>query len=164
MDRPALMAIVLALLVVLLALMVLGWSARRKRQAAVAAPSAVPESVGELVFTGTGRYVATTVAGDPLDRIAVRGLGFRGGVTLTVTTLGMIVALVGRDEFWIPAAEIRDQRRATWTIDRVVETDGLQLIQWNLGGQIVESYFRFDSPTALEHAVEQLIDREEAAS
>ena len=158
------MAIVLALLLVLLALMVLGWRARRNRQRAVASPLTVPESVGEVVFTGLGRYVATTVAGDPLDRVAVRGLGFRGSVTLTVTTLGIIVALVGRDEFWIPASEIRDQRRATWTIDRVVETDGLQLIQWNLGGQIVDSYFRFDSPTALEHAVEQLVDQEGAAS
>jgi hypothetical protein len=103
-----------------------------------------------------GKYVATTVHDDPLERIAVHGLGFRGPVTLTVTAEGLLARITGANDVWIPRESVRDVRRATWTIDRVVEPDGLQLVSWQLGDRIVDSYFRMDAPTECGAAIQTL--------
>jgi hypothetical protein len=152
MDRPLLMAIVLGILVVLLALMYLGWRARRKRQGGVASPAAVPSAPGATIGEFAGKYVATTEHGKPLERIAVHGLGFRGEATVTVTESGLVVRIEGADEFWIAAADVHSVTRATWTIDRVVERDGLHLVEWALGDALVDSYFRMLDPKAFEAA------------
>ncbi len=162
MDRSVSVLIVLGILAALLGLMAIGWRARKARQRDVIAPLAVPHDV-EAIVTAAGKYVATTVAGDPVDRIAVHGLGFRGTATVVVAEDGLVVQLKGRDEFWIPASDLLDIRRATWTIDRVVEPDGLTLIEWMLGTQSVDSYFRLDIPAAFEQAARTLITTDRQA-
>lgn len=159
MDRPQLMVIVLAILVVLLILMYTGWRARKRRQAGVAAPLAAPDDLGAAIGTFDGKYVATTAAGKPLERIAVHGLGFRSDASLTLTDTGVLVQRPGSDDVWIPRADVIDRRTATWTIDRVVEHDGLELLEWNLGGTPVDSYFRLAEPTAFETAFVQLLPK-----
>ena len=163
MDRPQLMAIVIGILVLLLVLMYTGWRARQRRQKDVGTPLAVPADLGAAVGTFDGKYVATTAAGAPLDRIAVRGLGFRSSASLTVAEHGVLVQRPGSDDLWIPRADIVDRRTATWTIDRVVEHDGLELLEWNLGGKPVDSYFRLAEPVAFERAIEQLLPKRAAA-
>jgi hypothetical protein len=153
------MAIVIAFGVLLLALMLFGWRARRRRQAGVAAPHAAPAELGRSLGTFEGKYVATTSAGEPLDRIAVHNLGFRGAASLTVTESGLLVQRPGSDDAWIPKAELRGWRRATWTIDRVVEPDGLHLVEWALGEKPVDSYFRMATPAAFESALDALLER-----
>lgn len=162
MNRPELMAIVIALLFALLALMALGWRARQRRQAGVAKPGVAPSDLGTPLGTFVGKYVATTIAGDPLDRVAVHGLGFRGNTSVTVAQKGVLVHIDGTDDKWIPAADLRDLRKATWTIDRVVEQDGLELLEWSLGDKLVDSYFRFDDWVDFEFAVDSLIERKAA--
>ncbi len=162
MTRPELMAIVIAFLFLLLALMALGWRARQRRQASVAAPAATPAELGAPLGTFVGKYVATTTAGDPLDRIAVHGLGFRGHTSVTVAENGVLVHIAGTDDKWIPAADLRAHRKATWTIDRVVEQDGLELVEWTLGDRIVDSYFRFDDRMDFEFALDALLERKVA--
>jgi len=163
MNRPELMAITIVFLVLLLVLMYLGWRGRQRRQKNVARPLTPPVRLGAAVGTFGGRYVATTTAGDPLDRIAVNGLGFRSVASLTVTESGMLVQRPGNDDLWIPRANVRDRRTATWTIDRVVEPDGLELVEWTLGEASVDSYFRLDEPLAFEKAFAQLLPRTAAA-
>jgi hypothetical protein len=162
MNRPELLAIVIVFMVFVLLLMVLGWRARKRRQATVATPSAAPAELGVSLGTFAGKYVATTSAGDPLDRIAVHGLGFRGNTSVTVAENGVLVHIDGTDDKWIPAADLRAHRKATWTIDRVVEQDGLELLEWNLGDKLVESYFRFDDWMDFEFAVDKLIEKKAA--
>ena len=159
MDRPELMAIVIAFLLLLLALMVVGWQARKRRQSGVAKPAAPPEERGAVLGTFDGKYVATTAVGNKLDRIAVHGLGFRGFAAVEVTESGVLVQIDGADDFWIPRADLRAHSKATWTIDRVVEQDGLELLEWSLGDRLVESYFRFDDWMDFEFAVDSLIER-----
>ena len=159
MDRSVLMAIVVVFAVLLLALMVLGWRARRRRQAGVAAPRPVPAETGRSLGTFPGRYVATTVADAPLDRIVVHGLAFRGSAELTVTDAGLLLRRAGAADLWIPRSELRHWRRATWTIDRVVEKDGLDLVAWTLGDRPVDSYFRMADPAGLETALDELLER-----
>lgn len=89
------MAIVVAFMLVLLGLLAVGWYARRRRQSAMATPATVPSDPGTFVGQFAGKYVATTVSGDPFDRIAVHGLGFRGSVEVTVTVAGLVVRIAG---------------------------------------------------------------------
>lgn len=163
MDRPQLMAIVIGVLVLLLVLMYLGWRARQRRQKNVAAPLQAPADLGAQLGSFDGKYVATTAAGSPLDRIAVHGLGFRSSATLVVTDAGLLVRRPGSDDLWIPRADVLDRRTATWTIDRVVEHDGLELVAWSLGGTPVDSYFRLLEPLEFEKAFQHLIPKEVAA-
>ena len=162
MDRTLLIVVPIVLIVALPALMYLGWRARRRRQQNVATPLPVPADLGAALGTFDGKYVATTAAGNPLDRIAVHGLGFRSSASLTVTDTGLLVQRPGSDDVWIPRADVLDRRTATWTIDRVVEHDGLELLQWNLGGTPVDSYFRFAEPAAFETAFAQLLPKQAA--
>lgn len=157
MDRALLMALVVALMLVLLGLMFWGWRARKKRQQAVSVPLAAPSDLGEHLGDFAGKYVATTASGDPYDRIAVHGLGFRSNVTVAVYSSGLLLQLPGTPETFIPARHIRSARRETWTIDRVVERDGLHLIEWTLGDRVVDSYVRVNDPTGFETALEPLV-------
>ncbi|MEP6481173.1 MAG: hypothetical protein ABJA94_04110 [Rhodoglobus sp.] len=162
MTRPELMAVVIVFLVLLLVLMVLGWRARARRQAGVVRPEAAPADLGVALGTFVGKYVATTSSGDPLDRIAVHGLGFRGNTAVTVADSGVLVQIDGTTDKWIPAADLRELRKATWTIDRVVEQDGLELLEWSLGDRLVDSYFRFDDWIDFELAISTLLERKAA--
>lgn len=164
MDRPVLMAIVIVFLIAMLALLALGWRSRKRRQRDLAAPQTPPTELGSAVGTFAGKYVATTASGEPYDRIAVHGLGFRGAATLTVTSTGLLVQRPGEMDFWVAAGELRGIRRATWTIDRVVEADGLQLIEFDLGDRVVDGYFRMDEPEAFENALAPLIATERQAT
>ncbi len=155
-DRTILQATVVMFLALLLLLMVLGWMARRRRQRDIVPLQQAPADLGTVLTTLDGKYVATTASGDPLDRIAVHGLGFRSNVTAVVAETGILLQLPGKDLF-IPLGDLRDVRRATWTIDRVVEKDGLHLIEWMLGDRVVDSYLRMAEPTEFERAARSLL-------
>jgi hypothetical protein len=152
-DRALLMGGVIVLLLALLALMLLSWRNRKRRQSSLAIPETVPQNIGAVHGVYDGLYVATTIAGDRLNRVAVRGLGFRSQATLTVADRGIALALRGAHDVFIPVQNIREITRATWTIDRVVERDGLVQISWNLGpdgaSTALDSFFRMDSSTEL---------------
>ena len=148
MDRPALMGIVLVALVVFLGLIALGWYTRKRRQAGIVAPQRPPAALGAALGEFPGFYVATTLADDRFNRVAVHGLGFRAKSTVVVAEAGVVVPIAGQRDIFIPARDITAVARATWTIDRVVETDGLTMIAWTLGDTKVESYFRAENSEA----------------
>ncbi len=155
MDRSVLMAMVIAFLFLLFLLMFLGWRARTRRQAGIPKPHAAPAELGTVLGTFEGFYVATTTAGNPLDRVAVRGLGFRARCSVVVADAGVVIRLPG-DEPFIPRADIRDFQHATWTIDRVVEEKGLQVIAWTLGDTQIDSYFRMVEPLVFAATIESM--------
>jgi len=163
-DKTISAILVLALLVVALGLMALGWRARKRRQSTLPAPFAAPEVTGEEFGTFESFYVATTIAREPLNRVAVHGLGFRAKCDVTVTETGVIIAIGGQPDMFIPVADIREVQRATWTIDRVVEEGGLTLIGWNLGDTEVDSYFRAEEPEAFLSALTSLRGTTESES
>lgn len=146
------MAIVVALLLLLLWLMVLGWRRKQRRQSGLPVPAAVPESVGAELAATRAFYVATTLAGQPLERIVVAGLGYRAKAQLVVFERGISLAIPGQDAIFIPAADIRAVEKATWAIDRAVEPGGMVLVRWSLGAADsatdVDSYLRITDPTA----------------
>ena len=143
MTREGALGIIVAVTVVLLALLVWAWRRRTRRDAHLAAP------VGEIPPGATTRsswpalYVATTRHGQPLERLAIGGLGFRSRSDVTVTDAGIALDVTGRPRVFLAADRIQDVAQATVTIDRVVERDGLVRLAWRLDdGTVVDSYFR----------------------
>jgi cbb3-type cytochrome oxidase subunit 3 len=155
------MALVVAFLLILLALMFFGWRRRQRSQAGVAQPLSLPDDLEAASLSLSGFYVATTVAGEPLNRIAVAGLGYRARATVAVHARGLALAIPGQAPIFIPATDIRSVQKATWTIDRAVEQGGLILVRWALGNGTdqleVDSYLRFgDDSAALFESVQEL--------
>jgi hypothetical protein len=142
-DSKSISAIlVIALIALALGAMALGWWARKKRQSGYAHLVEAPDNLGESYGEFTGLYLATTPADAPLERLVVNGLAFRERTTLQFTDAG-IVFLGDR---YLPTASITGVGRASWTIDRGVEPEGLSVVNWMLGDEAVDSYFRLDDP------------------
>jgi hypothetical protein len=168
------MALVVLLALVLLALMLVSWRRRRVRQTALGKPAAVPADLGATLLRAEGLYLATTPAGHRLERIAIPPLGFRADAALTVSDLGLVVALTGSDPFFVPKADLIGASRASWTIDRGVEEDGLNLVAWTLHAAdtagtapqstALESYFRLREPRAFDEAMATLAPHPERKS
>ena len=92
----------------------------------------------------TGFYVATTRHGEALERLAIRGLGFRSRVDVTVTDRGVALDLVGQPRMFIATDRIASVSQATTAIDRVVVPGGLVRLAWRTDGttETVDSYLR----------------------
>ncbi len=122
-----------------------GWRQRVRRQNAIAPLPAAPSELAGAT-PRRGKYVATTNAGDPYDRIAVRGLAFRGFATISASAEGVLITRNGEVDVWIVGRDLVGVDRATWTIDRVVETRGLHLLRWRHGDRELDTYLRLDEP------------------
>lgn len=146
-PRLLLTATVLGILVLGVWGMWRGWHARAQRQADVTAPVAPPADAASGPSV-RGQYVATTTAGDLLDRIVVHGLGNRGRADLYVRTEGVLVDRVGEAPVWIPAESLRDVRLGSGQAQRAFEAGGLILITWQLGDREVDTGFRADDAEA----------------
>lgn len=143
MSNNAISAIlVIALIVLALGAMALGWWARKKRQSGYAHLVQAPAELGEVFGSFDGLYLATTPEEAPLDRIVVNGLGFRERTTLQFTEAGIVFM----GDRYLPPTSITSVGRASYTIDRGVEPNGLSVVHWMLGDDAVASYFRLDDP------------------
>jgi hypothetical protein len=132
-DKVIPAIIVIVLIVGFLALMARSWNRRKARQAELASTVPVPTDPGATLVTADALYLSTTPDGEPLNRIAVRGLGFRARFGVVVTSAGIILPIPGESEIFIPKADIREISTASWTIDRGIEPDGLTVVRWTLG-------------------------------
>lgn len=143
---PAILVTLLAL--VILAAMFWGWRARKRRQTAFGAPTPAPttDARGELIADAPVLYVATTRAGEPLDRLTIPGLAFRGRATAGMYRGGFSIVIPGEPETFVATDRIRSIGTSTWAIDRAVETGGLVRLDWTYdsatGPVDVESYLR----------------------
>lgn len=160
MDRVVPTVIVVAVLAGVILLMWRSWRARTRRDAGLPAGYPLPpidatELPAAELAAAPVLYVATTPRERPLERLVIRGLGFRARAGLTVTGTGVYLAVPGEEAVFIPAEAIELLTPATLAIDRVVETDGLLRLGWRLDdaassaagsadsdGLSVDSYFR----------------------
>jgi hypothetical protein len=139
-DRLVPGLIVAAALAGILTVMWLAWRARVRRDAGLVVPEApegfVPVSSVDVL------YVATTEAGRPLERLAIRGLGFRARAVLSIAPAGVLLTIPGERPAFIAASSLTSVGAANVAIDRVVESDGLVRLGWSIGGVPCDSYVR----------------------
>ncbi|PPH71358.1 hypothetical protein C5C90_14665, partial [Rathayibacter sp. AY1D4] len=152
MDRAAITIVIAAVVVLVFVGMLLSWRARRRRSAALA-PEPVPaSSLGAEVERVDLPYVATTRFEQPLERVVLPGLGFRGNAVLRLHERGVVIAPVGERETVIPASLLRGAGQGSYVIDRVVEEGGLLVISWSpRGDETVDSYLRVAEPALRAH-------------
>lgn len=143
MTREAALAVMIGIAVVVLGLLAWSWWRRTRRDAGMAAPVGEAPADAATLAVHEALYVATTRHGEPLERLAIRGLGFRSRADLTVTSAGVALDLTGQPRLFLPTSRIVDVAQATVAIDRVVERDGLVRLSWRHDADtVVDTYLR----------------------
>ncbi len=147
MQKYIVSALLLVAFVSLVALAIRVWLNRRSTQEQVLEqPLAVFES--ETLKSASGFYVATTFAGEPLNRVSAFGLGHRGKADFELSIEGISIIRQGEKSFAIGRADILAISLQQGTIDRVVESEGLISIVWRLGKSSVETSLRIVDKSA----------------
>jgi hypothetical protein len=160
MDRLLPGLLMLSLAVIVIALLGIGWRNRLRRQADVDPLPEIPGALGAALAVADGQYVASTTAGDWLDRIAVHNLGIRTNAELSVHPEGVLFDRSGAAPVFIPAASLTGVRQESGMAGKFVEKDGLLVVSWMLGTRELDSGFRTrhaDDKTTLLNALQDLI-------
>ena len=150
----------LAVIVVVFALIWIGWRNRLRRQSDVDQLPALPGAPGAPLLGAEGQYVASTTAGDWLDRIAVHGLGIRTNAVLSVYPHGVLFDRSDAPAVYIPAADLTAIRQDSGMAGKFVEKDGLLVVRWKLGTHELDTGFRTRraaEKNALFESLQQLI-------
>lgn len=140
-------AIGITVLVALLLLLAMfaAWRRRLRRDARYSAPLGVPEHA-EVRSRHEILYVSTTAHGQPLERLAVPPLAYRARGELAITDRGAALCLDGAPTVFIAAGRIQAVDRASVTIDKAVEPQGLVRLSWHIDDStVVDSYLRVTS-------------------
>jgi hypothetical protein len=163
-SREGALLVMVAVALVLLALGVWAWRRRTRRDSGLTAPFGELPAGAVQTAAISGLYVATTRHDEPLERLAIRGLGFRSRVDVIVAAggadAGVAIDLTGQPRLFIPAARVVSVDQATVAIDRVVEKRGLTRLSWLIDDETtVDSYFRPQtaSARALADAIQTIV-------
>ncbi len=132
----------LVLIGVALVLIAVGWRNRLRRQSDVEPLPEVPAELGAPLAAADGQYVASTTAGDWLDRIAVHNLGIRTNAKLTVHPEGVLFERAGAGPVFIPAGRLTGVRQESGMAGKFVEKDGLLVLSWMLGSHELDTGYR----------------------
>lgn len=117
-----------------------GWRNRQVRQADLAPLPTAPDDTTRGV---EGVYVATTSAGDWMDRIAVHELGVRSIADLAVSADGLIFHRQGAADVFIPADHLTGVRTDRGIAGKVTaEKSGLVVVTWTHDGRELDTGFR----------------------
>lgn len=153
MDQVGWALLPLGIILVVVALMALGWRNRLRRQSDVPTPPEVPAEPGRVLYEADGQYVSTTTAGDWLDRIAVHGLGLRGNAVASVHPDGILIARTGAPSVFVPRQDLVSVQLASGMTGKFVEKEGLVVVTWRLGPAGTDREYRVDTGFRTRHAV-----------
>ena len=142
-ERIALTIGVVVFVAFMFILMRRGWLRKISNQSAIAQPNVVPVDF-EATTEIEGRYLASTLASDWLNRIAVHGLGLPARGTVRIGATGLVVARVGSEDIFIPTTDVIRIRADRAIAGRAFEKDGIAIITWKLGETFIDSGFRAD--------------------
>ncbi|MFC6159623.1 hypothetical protein ACFWUU_09810 [Kribbella sp. NPDC058693] len=117
-----------------------GWRNRQSRQSDLAPLPAAP---ADKLRGVEGVYVATTSAGDWMDRIAVHELGVRSIADLAVSEAGLIFHRQGATDVFIPVDQLTGVRTDRGIAGKVTaEKSGLVVVTWTHDGRELDTGFR----------------------
>lgn len=142
MTRELAAALVLGLLALLLFLAWWGWSNRRRASLRFSPLPHLSERLGEARQRIPLLYVATTLADQPYQRVAIWPLAYRAKAVLVLFDDGVGLEIVGEGDVGLTRDRLLGCGRATWTIDRAVEPDGLVLVRFLHDGEALDCYLR----------------------
>lgn len=156
MSRTGFAILMASIVVLILGGMWIAWRARSRRDASVAGSGSAP--TGEIVAVfPRASYVSTTPVGSPFERVAIPGLRYKGFAEVTVRRDGVSLAVTGEPAVHLSAVQLSGTSTASGRIGKVVERDGLSLLQWRARAddpeqtdsgesRVLESSFRFTNP------------------
>jgi hypothetical protein len=150
---------------VLVAVAVRSVEKRAKAQGSVALLD-VDSINGKEIAEASGFYVATTFAEAPLSRLADKRLLHRGKARLSVLTDGLIIDRTGEPSIAIQATDIQFVGRASASIDRGLENNGLLTITWTADENSLTTNLRLsreDDTQELLDLISQLAQKEAIA-
>lgn len=143
MSREAALLVTIAFAVVLVGIGIWAWRRRGRRDSGIIAPVGEVPGGSATVAVFPTLYVATTRHGEPLERLAVKGMAFRSRADVTVTAAGVAIDLTGQPRVFLERSRLAEVDQSTVAIDRVVERDGLTRLAWRTDdATVVDSYFR----------------------
>lgn len=138
---PTLLTI--AIVAVVFALMWWGWRSRVRRQSGLPDPPQPPADLLDRVTArADGMYVVTTPTAQPLERIAVHGMGVRGNAEVLVAQDGVLINRQGAPDIYIPRDRLDAVSTTSGMVGKFVERDGLVVFTWRLGDTVVDTGFR----------------------
>ncbi len=142
MEREIIGASAIALVAVVASLIYLSNRSVRKAQ-----ESAMPEPSRPAEFAGgvAAYYVSTVFADSPLKRVWAWGLGGRGKALVAVDSSGVSIERQGELGLFISRDSLIGISRASATIDKGVEKDGLIALIWKLGDEELATHLRIVS-------------------
>ncbi|RZS43190.1 hypothetical protein EV193_102169 [Herbihabitans rhizosphaerae] len=145
MTRTLLVLLIAAIFALCVAGMLWGYRNRARRQAAVLPPFPEPPAdLGAERLTTTGVYASTTTDASWQDRIAIGDIGHRSAATLRLHDAGLLVERDGASPVWIPAESLVQSRTSAGHAGKVMGGDGVLVIRWRLGEQLLDTGFRGD--------------------
>ena len=159
-NWPLRIALVVAMLAVIgLALwgMRRGWVNRQARQADVPAPLESPTDPDVWVAEVQGVFIGTSRAGDWLDRIAVHDLGIRSRATVHAGSSGVWIEREAARSCWIPREAVLAVRLDRGVSATARSKESVIIIQWQLGGSLIETGFRADESDGQRTVLDGLV-------
>lgn len=103
-------------------------------------------------------YVATVFETQPLKRVLAHGLTYRGAASVSISSRGIGILRVGEDGFQIPTENVVSVDLTASALDKAVERDGITLINWRLGDQVLQTQLRFQTQEHRRLAIDSLME------
>jgi hypothetical protein len=139
MTRELVGALAVGLLAVVVLLVYLSNRSVRRAQEQVIPK---PADALNVLHPHDAYYVSTVFAEKALTRVWAHGLGGRGKAFIAISPEGISISRQGEAGFLIPTKNLTGVSRASATIDKAVERDGLLVLLWTLGADELATHLR----------------------
>lgn len=133
-PMPLAVALILGAGALILFAMWRGWQGLQQRSAPrVGGLTPLPDAAAlgaERTPPIDGTYVSSTGAGDWLDRVAARDLGFRSRAVVQVYDAGVRIARKGALDLFLPVAALIEARLSSGMAGKYVGGQGIVVLRW----------------------------------